>query len=92
MRLFCLEKRRLQGDLMAPSSTQRCYKRAGEGLLIWAWSDRTRRNDFKLKGSRCRLVIKNKSFTVMEVRPWHGVPREAAVSYTHLTLPTILLV
>lgn len=39
--LFNLEKRLV---LRAPSSTKKGFKRAGQGLLRRAWSDRTRGN------------------------------------------------
>lgn len=46
--LLRLEKRRLRGDLIAISSTQRSYKGAGEGLCTRTCRDRTRGNRFKL--------------------------------------------
>ena len=39
---FSLEKRRLRGDLRAPSSPQRGSRKAGEGLVTRAGSDRPR--------------------------------------------------
>ena len=51
-----LEKRRLQRDLIeAFQYLKRAYKKAGEGLLIRACSDGTRRNSFKLEEDRFRL-------------------------------------
>ncbi|GAB0188227.1 hypothetical protein GRJ2_001288000 [Grus japonensis] len=51
--LFSLEKRRLRGDLRAAFQyLEEAYKKAGEGLLTRAWSDRTRGNGLKLKEGR----------------------------------------
>jgi len=48
--LFNLEKRRLRGDLKAAFQYLKgAYKKAGEGLLTSACSDRTNINSFKLK-------------------------------------------
>ena len=55
-------------------------KRAGEGLLTRAWSDRTRDNGFKLKKARFRLDRRKKVFTVRVVRPWPRFPREAVAA------------
>jgi len=56
LRLFSLEKRRLQGDLIAAFQyLKAAYKRAGEGLLTRVWCDRTRSNSFKWRESRFRL-------------------------------------
>jgi len=74
--LFSLEVRRLQGDLTAALQYLKGdYKKAGEGLLIRASSDRTSGNGFKLKEGRFTLDIRQEFFALRVVRHWNRLPR-----------------
>ncbi|KAK4815336.1 hypothetical protein QYF61_000168 [Mycteria americana] len=75
--LFSLEKRRLQGDLLAVFHyLKEAYKKAGEGLFTRAGSNRPRGNGFKLKEGRFRLDIRKTFFTVRVMRHRKRLPRE----------------
>jgi len=76
--LFSLQKTSLQGDLIESFQYLKgdC-KKAEEGLLKRARSDRTRSNGFKLKEYRFRLDIRKKFFTMRVVRHWNRLSREA---------------
>ncbi|GAB0175492.1 hypothetical protein GRJ2_000014400 [Grus japonensis] len=76
--LFSLEKRRLQGDLIAVSQYQKgptgklerdCLQ--GHGVIGVG------NNGIKLKEGRFRLDVRKKFFPVRAVRHWHRFPREA---------------
>ena len=70
LRLFSLDKRKFQGDLIVVFQYLKgAYRKAGEGMFIWADSDRMRGNGFKPKECRFRQDIRKKFFTVRGVRP-----------------------
>ncbi|KFQ08740.1 hypothetical protein N330_13220, partial [Leptosomus discolor] len=76
--LFSLEKRRLQGDLIAASQYLKVADRkGGEALFTRAYTDRRKDNGFKLKEGMFTLDVRKKFLTVRVVRHWKRLPREA---------------
>jgi len=75
--LFSLEKRRLQGDLIAAFQYLKgAYRKDGENLFSKAYCNRTRSNGFTLREGIFSLDIRKKFLTKQVLKHWHRLPRE----------------
>ena len=73
--LFSLEKRRLQGDLIAAFQYLKgAYKQEESQLFERVDNSRTRGNGFNLWEGRLRLGVRGKFFTMRMVRCWNSCP------------------
>ena len=81
MAFFSLEKRRLQGDLIAAFQYLKgAYRKDGEGVFNRQFSGRMSGNVFKLKEGRFRSDVRKKFFPVRVARHWNRLPREVVAA------------
>jgi len=77
LELFSLDKRRLQGDLIAAFQYLKgADKKDGENLFSKGCCDRTVGSDSKLREGTFRLDIRKKFFTKGVMKCWNRLPRE----------------
>ena len=75
--MFSLEKRRLQGDLIAAfQHLKGAYKQEGSQLFGRVDNGRPSGIGLKWKEGRFRLAIREKFFTERVLRCWDRLPRE----------------
>jgi len=65
---------------LQPFPLKGTYEKEGERRFTRFSRDRTKGNAFKLKEGRFRLDISKIFFSMMAVRHWHRLPREAVAA------------
>jgi len=81
--LCSLEKRKLQGDLIAACQYPKgIYRKEGDRLVSRVCGGRARGYGFKLKEGRFRLDVRKRSFTMSVVRHWNRLPRDVMDALT----------
>jgi len=76
-RLFSVEKRKLQRDLIAAFQYFKgAYKKEGDKFFSRACCDRTRSNGFKLSEGRFKVDIRKIFLMMGVVKHWHRLTRE----------------
>ncbi|KAF4800472.1 hypothetical protein TURU_044488 [Turdus rufiventris] len=79
--VFCLEKRRIKGDLITLyNSLKDGLSQVGISLFFQATSDGMRGHSLKLHQESLRLNIMRNSFIGKMTRHWNGLPREVVES------------
>jgi len=91
LRLFSLQKRRIQGDLIADFQyLKRACQKDKDKLFSRASCNRTRGNGFELKEGRFRLAVRKEFFTMRAVKHWKRLPREVLDAPSLETFKTCL--